>query len=55
MKFFLAGAKTYFQVVQIGDIFNCFAVGQVTQGNEDYPVGTYMFGNLGTCDVLVMD
>jgi hypothetical protein len=29
MKFFLAGAATYFRKVNIGDIFNCFGLGIV--------------------------
>jgi hypothetical protein len=29
MKFFLAGAVTYFRKVNIGDIFNCFGLGIV--------------------------
>jgi hypothetical protein len=33
MKFFLAGAQTYFRSVKVGDIFNCFGLAKVIQGN----------------------
>ena len=36
MKFFLAGAQTYFRIAEVGEMFNCFGLAQVTQGNEDY-------------------
>lgn len=55
MKFSLAGAQTYFHKVQMGDIFNCFGLAQVIRGNEEYPVGAYLFGNVGTCDYNVLD
>jgi NADPH-dependent curcumin reductase CurA len=55
MKFFLAGTKTYFRKLNVGDIFNCFGLGKVAQGNEDFEVGSYVFGNIGTCDINVLD
>jgi hypothetical protein len=36
MKVFLAGAKTYFRKLKPGDIFNCFALGKIIQGNPFY-------------------
>lgn len=35
MKFFMAGTKTYFRVVNIGDIFNCFGIAEIIQGNTE--------------------
>lgn len=57
MKFFLAGTQTYFRIVNIGDLFNCFGLAIVIQGNSDsgYETGDYVFGNVGTCDYNVLD
>ena len=33
MKFWATGAKTYYRSLEIGDIFNCFGLGIVIQGN----------------------
>lgn len=55
MKFFLAGAQTYFRIAEVGEMFNCFGLAQVIQGNEDYEVGAYIFGNIGTCNYNILD
>ena len=33
MYVWLAGARTNFRTVQIGDVFNCFGLGIVVKGN----------------------
>lgn len=57
MKFFLAGARTYFHPVEIDGIMNCFGIARVIQGNEEegFNVGDYVFGNTGACDYIVLD
>ena len=48
MKFWAAGTKTYFKKVEIGDVFNCFGIGLILQGNQIYSKDSYIFGNIGT-------
>lgn len=49
MRVWLSGAKTNYRQVHAGDIFNCFGLGLIDKSNnEDYPVGSYLFGNTGT-------
>ena len=56
MRVWLSGAKTNFRVVNEGDIFNCFGVGEVVQSQDDsYPVGSHIFGNTGTTSYMELD
>jgi NADPH-dependent curcumin reductase CurA len=55
MRVWLSGAKTNYRQVGKGDIFNCFGIGTVIQSSiEDYPVGSYVWGNTGTTSYFDM-
>ena len=55
MKFWATGATTYFRKVNIGDVFNCFGLGLILQGNENYEAGSYIFGNIGAASYSVLN
>lgn len=56
MRVWLNGAKTNFRTVAAGDVFNAFGVGRIIYSkNEDYPEGSYLFGNTGTTNYFELD
>ena len=54
MRFWVTGVRTYFGKIKVGDVFHCFGIGQIIQGNKDYEVGAYIYGNLGTASFSIL-
>jgi hypothetical protein len=56
MRVWLSGAATNFRTVAPGDIFNCFGLAKIIQSEDtNYPVDSYIFGNTGTTNYLIIN